>query len=261
MNELRIFDNQEFGQIRVIDQNGDPWFVGKDLSMILGYKKIDAMYRVIDSCDKMEIDPQTVGNAGFPQNGVTPLEPNPNIKRMVLINESGLYDAIFSSKLPSAKKFKRWVTSEVLPSIRKHGEYVTPQRTEADKAKTAEAHLMNAKSRMAGMYLKIAREVETLSTEYKNILAAKAAETLAGAPVLPLPKSRQKTYSAKEIGELFDISANKVGRIANLHGLKVSEYGEYYRSKSEYSNKEVDTWVYYDSVIPVFAQILGKITA
>ena len=118
----------------MIDQNGDPWFVGKDLSMILGYKKIDAMYRVIDSCDKMEIDPQTVGNAGFPQNGVTPLEPNPNIKRMVLINESGLYDAIFSSKLPSAKKFKRWVTSEVLPSIRKHGEYVTPQRTEADKA-------------------------------------------------------------------------------------------------------------------------------
>lgn len=69
MNELRIFDNQEFGQIRVIEQNGDPWFVGKDLSMILGYKKIDAMYRVIDSCDKMEIDPQTVGNAGFPKTG------------------------------------------------------------------------------------------------------------------------------------------------------------------------------------------------
>ena len=74
-------------------------------------------------------------------------------------------------------------------------------------------------------------------------------------------KSHQKTHSAKEIGELFGISANKVGRLANLHGLKVSEYGEYYRSKSEYSNKEVDTWVYYDSVIPVLAQLLGRTTA
>ena len=103
--------------------------------------------------------------------------------------------------------------------------------------------------------------VDTLSREYKNILVAKAAEVLAGEPVLSLPKSHQKTHSAKEIGELFGISANKVGRLANLHGLKVSEYGEYYRSKSEYSNKEVDTWVYYDSVIPVLAQLLGRTTA
>ena len=246
MNELRIFDNQEFGQIRVIDQNGDPWFVGKDVAEALGYSNSrKALSDHVDEEDKGVTKRDTLGGA----------------QDMTIINESGLYSLILSSKLPSAKKFKRWVTSEVLPSIRKHGEYVTPQKTEADKAKTAEAHLMNAKSRMAGMYLKIAREVKTLSTEYKNILAAKAAETLAGVPVLPLPKSKQKTYSAKEIGELFDISANKVGRIANTHGLKVSEYGEYYRSKSEYSNKEVDTWVYYDSVIPVFAQILGKITA
>lgn len=246
MNELRIFDNQEFGQIRVIDQNGDPWFVGKDVAEALGYSNSrKALSDHVDEEDKGVTKRDTLGGA----------------QDMTIINESGLYSLILSSKLPSAKKFKRWVTSEVLPSIRKHGEYVTPQKTEADKAKTAEAHLMNAKSRMAGMYLKIAREVKTLSTEYKNILAAKAAETLAGVPVLPLPKSKQKTYSAKEIGELFDISANKVGRIANMHGLKVSEYGEYYRSKSEYSNKEVDTWVYYDSVIPVFAQILGKITA
>lgn len=246
MNELRIFENQEFGQIRVVEQNGEPWFVGKDVAEALGYADLNkAIAMHVDTEDKL--NDKTSSSLG--QRGGW------------LINESGLYSLILSSKLPSAKKFKRWVTSEVLPSIRKHGEYATPQRTEADKAKTAEAHLMNAKARMAGMYLKIAREVETLSIEYKNILAAKAAETLAGAPVLPLPKSKQKTYSAKEIGELFDISANKVGRIANLHGLKVSEYGEYYRSKSEYSNKEVDTWVYYDSVIPVFAQILGKITA
>ena len=119
---------------------------------------------------------------------------------------------------------------------------------------------MNARTRMSNQYLKLMK-VDTLSKEYKNILAAKAAEVLAGEPVISLPKSRQKTYSAKELGEMFGVSANKVGRIANLHGLKVSEYGEYYRSKSEYSNKEVDTWVYYDSVIPVFAQLLGKIIA
>ena len=175
MNELRIFDNQEFGQIRVIDQNGDPWFVGKDVAEALGYSNSrKALSDHVDEEDKGVTKRDTLGGA----------------QDMTIINESGLYSLILSSKLPSAKKFKRWVTSEVLPSIRKHGEYVTPQKTEADKAKTAEAHLMNAKSRMAGMYLKIAREVKTLSTEYKNILAAKAAETLAGVPVLPLPKLR-----------------------------------------------------------------------
>ena len=175
-----------------------------------------------------------------------------------LINESGLYNLILSSKLPNAKKFKRWVTSEILPTLRKTGSYdMKKSKTAEEKSKLTEAKLMNAKTRMSNQFLKLAN-VNTLSKEYKNILVAKAAEVLAGEPLISLPKSEQKTHSAKDIGEMFGISANMVGRIANTNGLKVPEYGEYYRSKSEYSNKEVDTWVYFDSVIPVFAKLLGK---
>lgn len=127
---LQIFNNTEFGEIRVINIENDIWFVGKDVSEILGYKQTSNMKKLIDKEDLKEINPQTVANTGFIQNGIT-LEPNPNIKRMLLINESGLYTAIFGSKLETAKKFKHWVTNEVLPSIRKHGAYMTSDVLEA----------------------------------------------------------------------------------------------------------------------------------
>ena len=129
MNELQVFQNTEFGQIRTLAIENEPWFVGKDVADVLGYTKLDAMYRIVESEDKTEIDPQNIEIAGFPRNGAT-LEENPNVRRLILINESGLYSAIFNSKLPSAKKFKRWVTAEVLPAIRKHGAYMTSETIE-----------------------------------------------------------------------------------------------------------------------------------
>ena len=251
MNKLKIFENQEFGRIRAIEKDGEPWFVGKDVAEALGYSDSkSAISDHVDTEDKQILQKGQNTTLDIPNRGLT------------VINESGLYSLILSSKLPTAKKFKRWVTSEVLPAIRRTGTYFgkCSQQSDESKRKNAEARLMNARTRMSDQFLKL-MNVDTLSREYKNILVAKAAEVLAGEPVLSLPKSHQKTHSAKEIGELFGISANKVGRLANLHGLKVSEYGEYYRSKSEYSNKEVDTWVYYDSVIPVLAQLLGRATA
>lgn len=129
MNEIKIFNNDEFGQIRTLAIENEPWFVGKDVADVLGYTKLDAMYRIVEIEDKKEIDPQNIEIAGFPRNGAT-LEENPNVRRLILINESGLYSAIFNSKLPSAKKFKRWVTAEVLPAIRKHGAYMTSETIE-----------------------------------------------------------------------------------------------------------------------------------
>lgn len=128
-----------------------------------------------------------------------------------------------------------------------------------DQKKTdrTEIMLMNARSRMAQTYLKLA-QVDTLSTTYKTILTAKAAETLAGESLLPLPKSERKVYSASEIGAKFGITANMVGRIANKHGLKTEKYGEYRRSKSEHSAKEIDTWVYFYTVLPVIKSILEQ---
>lgn len=238
MKNLTVFKNEQFGEVRVIDQNGEPWFVGKDVATSLGYERTaDAIRQHVETEDKGVGEIQTPGG----------------IQSATIINESGLYALIFGSKLESAKRFKHWVTSEVLPSIRKTGSYAAP------KSKDERLHVMemNARSRMAQTYLKLAN-VDTLSDTYKTVLVSKASEVLAGEPILPLPVSKHdKVYSAKEIGEIFGISANKVGRIANEHNLKIPEYGEYRRDKSQYSAKEVDTWVYFETAIAEFGKILG----
>lgn len=112
MNEMQIFNNEEFGEVRTVVIDGEPWFVGKDVANALGYKDtVSATRKNVEEEDK----------------GVCPVGTPSGIQQMTIINESGLYSLIFGSKLPSAKKFKRWVTSEVLPSLRKTGGYKAPQ--------------------------------------------------------------------------------------------------------------------------------------
>lgn len=124
--DIQMFNNPEFGSVRTLQINNEPWFVGKDVAQALKYRETANMRKLIEKEDYQEIDPQSADFMGFVQNGTT-LEPNRNIRRMLIINESGLYSAIFNSKLPRAKEFKRWVTSEVLPSIRKHGVYAVEE--------------------------------------------------------------------------------------------------------------------------------------
>lgn len=125
-----------------------------------------------------------------------------------------------------------------------------------DKAKVLEVKEMNARVRMSNQLLKLAK-VDTLSPEYKNILVAKSAEVLTGQPLLPLPKSEQKTYSATEVGQFFGVSAQIIGRLANKHNLKTDEYGSWYHDKSPYSSKEVDTFRYNDNAVKKFKELLG----
>lgn len=113
MNELMVFNNAEFGNVRTMEINGEPWFVGKDIAVALGYKNTrDALLIHVDEEDKNTVAIHD-GNKG-----------NPN---QTIINESGVYALIFGSKLPNAKKFKHWVTSEILPTIRKTGTYLIAQ--------------------------------------------------------------------------------------------------------------------------------------
>lgn len=108
MNNLQVFDSPDFGQIRTIQQNGEPWFVGKDVADILGYQNGSRdVNRHVDEDDR-----QNYQNGTFESN-----------RGLTIINESGLYSLILSSKMPKAKEFKRWVTSEVIPAIRKTGKY------------------------------------------------------------------------------------------------------------------------------------------
>lgn len=111
MNDLQIFKNTEFGEIRTMTIDNEPWFVGKDVAEVLGYTNPQKAVR-----DHIDDEDKTVNDL-FSVNGT----------KGILINESGLYSLILSSKLPKAKEFKRWVTSEVLPAIRKHGVYAVDE--------------------------------------------------------------------------------------------------------------------------------------
>ena len=121
MESVQIFSNEEFGRIRTIAINGEPWFVGKDVAERLGYERATkAIQDHVDNEDKDEVPIQdSIGR----------------MQKTPIINESGLYSLVLSSKLPRAKAFKRWITSEVIPSIRKRGIYAT--------AETAEQMLQN----------------------------------------------------------------------------------------------------------------------
>ena len=114
MSEIQIFNHPSFGDIRTVSIDNEPWFVGKDVTDILGYQNGSRdINRHVDEDDRRNY-----------QNGTSDI----NNRGVIIINESGLYSLILSSKLPNAKEFKRWVTSEVLPSIRKHGAYLTDQK-------------------------------------------------------------------------------------------------------------------------------------
>lgn len=109
MNDIQIFKNEEFGEIRSLIINNEPYFVGKDVADILGYNRADNAIRLhVEAEDKLTHQ----------------ISASDQVRYMTIINESGLYSLIMSSKLPTAKKFKKWVTSEVLPAIRKTGGYI-----------------------------------------------------------------------------------------------------------------------------------------
>ena len=129
MSDIKIFDNPEFGKIRTIDRDGEPWMVGVDVAKALGYATPrNAIASHVDEEDKTSA---LIRGAGS------------NYKSMaILINESGLYSLVLYSKLPTAKKFKRWVTNEVLPSIRKTGGYIAGQESMSDSELMAKALLV-----------------------------------------------------------------------------------------------------------------------
>ena len=234
-NELQIFNNSDFGNIRVVENSGEPWFVGKDVAEVLGYTNPSkALADHVDADDKL--NNETLLSLG--QRGGW------------LINESGLYSLILSSKLPTAKKFKRWVTSEVLPTIRKTGSYKTPkQSSDRDKAM-----LKNAQARSAKLWLEIAKN--TGIQTYKDVCNAYAAKELAGEGVLPLPKVQEKSYSATDIGKMLGVSKSRIGALANKNNMKCDEYGSWFHDKSPYSGKEVEAFRYNSKAIEKFRSLL-----
>ena len=188
MSELQIFENPEFGTIRSVEVDGEPWLVGKDVAAALGYTDTsDALKRHVDDEDKL--------TRRFTDSGQS--------REMYIINESGLYSLILSSKLPSAKKFKRWVTGEVLPSIRKSGGYLAPAAAKALDDMTAAIQLLS-------------EQMEELSGQVGELLDREDGESVALAALpevrRPAPGIAARRRWMRAVNEKLDLLSSKLGR-------------------------------------------------
>lgn len=173
MNELQVFKNQEFGQVRSLVINGEPWLVGKDVTKALGYDNPSKAIR-----DHVEEEDKRVG-----VQNVTPyiIDSLGRKQHPTFINESGLYALVFGSKLPSAKKFKRWVTSEVLPALRKTGQYQVKELSGSElmaKALIEAQSVLAAKDKQIEEMKPKALFADAVATIHTSILVGELAKIL-----------------------------------------------------------------------------------
>lgn len=193
-NKIEVFSNEEFGTVRTLTIDNEPYFVGKDVAEILAYKNTkDALATHVDEEDKRILqrsDFATLENnipkSALPVNFVSADIPN---RGLTIINESGLYSLILSSKLPNAKKFKRWITAEVLPSIRKYGAYMTPDTLEkalynpdflirlATELKDTQAHVKHLETKIDNDKPKVIF-ADAVSTSKSSILVGELAKII-----------------------------------------------------------------------------------
>ena len=232
MNELQVFSYQS-NEVRTVMRDGGPWFCLKDVCSVLGISKYRDLAAKMDADERGSIRVDTPGGK----------------QDMTVINESGLYFVILRSDKPEAKPFRKWVTSEVLPAIRKTGKYKANALPDGTRDMLAEAKARNARARAASVWVKLA-QFNPIPT-YQQICAHYAsAELTGGEAVLPLPAVTEKTYSAAEVGRMLGgVSANMVGRVANQNGLKTPEYGLEVWDKSRSSAKQVPVWRYNDRAV------------
>lgn len=202
--EVQAFTNPDFGEIRTVTIENEPWFVGKDVAAALGYSNTkDALQKHVDDEDKLGSQIATSG-----QN-----------RNMTIINESGLYCLILSSKLPSAKKFKRWVTSEVLPTLRKTGQYniVTTSLITEQRTLTADDYL-RAASIVAGCRNErlpyVLHYLERGGFEPPHITDA----------VPTIGDSSRVTRIMLDAKSQYGLSNAQIGRIVGLDRMQVSRY-------------------------------------
>ncbi|PEZ18723.1 phage antirepressor Ant [Bacillus anthracis] len=182
MNQLQVFNNKEFGQVRTVVQSEDVWFVAKDVADVLEYRDTHNMVRFLDEDEKDTHQMSTLGGN----------------QTMKVINESGLYSAILKSKKPQAKAFKKWVTSEVLPSIRKHGAYMTDRVLEQAVTNPDFA---------IGLLTKLKEEKEQLAAAQRQIVQQQPLVTFAEACM-------QSNESLK---------VSEVAKLAAKHNVKIGQ--------------------------------------
>lgn len=219
MNTIQIFNSAEFGQVRTVEVNGTPYFVGKDVAEALGYAKArNAIAAHVDEDDALK-------------QGI--IDSMGRVQETVLINESGVYALVFGSKLPTAKQFKHWVTSEILPTIRKHGAYMTDQTLE--KALTSPDFLIRLATQLK------AEQEKNKALEAENKHQAELMQK--AAPLVCFANSVKTANTSILIGELakilkqngIDIGQKRLFAWLRENKYLISRKGAEYNTPTQYS--------------------------
>lgn len=212
MTELQIFENAELGSIRTLEVEGKPYFVGKDVAEVLGYSNTrDALLKHIDSEDKADVA----------------IHDGRQNRNQTIINESGLYSLILSSKLPTAKKFKRWVTSEVLPAIRKTGGYV------ADDEKFIGAYLPNADEATRMMFKANLEAIKSLNNKVGLLEVENAQQKQIIGELKPRADYTDKILNCKglvtitQIAKDYGMSGKKMNILLHDLGVQYKQSGQW----------------------------------
>lgn len=214
MNDLQIFRNDNFGEVRTLIVNDEPYFVAKDVADILGYQNGSRDINIhVEEEDRLKYKISTSGQ----------------LREQILINESGLYSLILSSKLPQAKQFKKWVTSEVIPTIRKHGAYMTDEVLK--EALTSPDFLIKLATE-----LKEEREKRIALEIDNNIKAQQIGELKPKADYVDKILKSKSLMNVSQIAKDYGMSATKFNKI--LHELKVQyKQAEQWLLYSKYHDK------------------------
>lgn len=246
-NEIQLIKSAKFGEIQAdIYKKGDePYMTAEQLGECLGYS------HPRENINKLVSRNKYLRNEEFSAE-VKMTSPRGDTQNTRIFTEDGIYEITMLAKTEKAKEFRTWVR-KILKSLRR-GDTKLVSMTEYQRM-MAQTRAENAKIRKAQILTRLAEQYDGT---YKQVLNSYATKELTGEHLLPLPQLPDKTYTATELGEMFGVSANKIGIITNRHNLKTDQYGAWFNDKAKGHNKEVQSFRYYPSVIPVLREILKE---
>ncbi len=245
MNKLELVKSFDFNDIKcdIYSKDNEVYMTINQLANVLGYKDRKGVEKIIERNEYLREKEFSVTDILSATDGKQ--------YKTRIFTEDGIYEVTMLSKTEVGKKFRK-VVRGVIKSLRK-GENKIIKTSEYQKL-TAEAKLNNSRARMASVLMKIANSTQI--PEYKQVCCSYASAVIAGKPIIPLPEVSRRTYSATEIGNMLGVSANRIGILANRNNMKTEEYGKKFYDKSRYSNKEVETFRYYDNAIEKFKELI-----
>lgn len=241
--ELQVF-NFNNTKLDYAVLNNEPIFNLNNIANILNISNPRTSIDVSDKDYVIKLDNSVVGLT---------YNRNLNNRGELFLTEAGLYKLIMSSKKKEAEVFQKWVVKEVLPTIRKTGSYsvsnisdrviaIEEQKMQLERAKMLERLSDNYRGRCDG--------------RYSQILDSYAVKELTGEHILPLPERTEHYYTAEEAGKILGISANRIGRIANLNNLKNEKYGKWFIDKAKHTNKEIEAFRYNQAGIDILKKLM-----